>query len=61
MSNHEFRKYPQVAYLLMRSWHDRDEFRVYTNRTFALKARGVNGSVFELPMPDLTSLKMVDA
>lgn len=59
MSNHEFRKYPQVAYLLVKDCLRHEIFRVYTNRAFALKARGARDVVFELPLPDLGSLKVV--
>lgn len=68
MSNHDFRQYPKMAYLLMReSMHGQsDEFRIYTHRTFALQAAQSTpwrkpGIVFELPMPALNTLKVVTA
>lgn len=60
MSNREFHKYPETAFLLVSDMPRGEIFRIYTDRTFALKAAGSNGDVYELPLPALETLKLVE-
>lgn len=71
MAQYDFRRYPEMAYLLMRERPGgREEFRIYMHRTFALNAAELHpyhpsirprGIVFELPLPALNTLKVVEA
>ena len=61
MSNREFHNYPKIAYLVQHDmkWGSGERFKFYTQRPFALKAAGTTGVVFELPMPDLSTLVVI--